>query len=71
MGNLQDFLVRHSWGPAVAPQLLKLGLEAQCDAANKACAQLLEANKNLKQLKRRYQKLYRDHHNLIGEFCVF
>ncbi|PNF30854.1 LisH domain-containing protein ARMC9, partial [Cryptotermes secundus] len=65
-GNLRDFLVNHSWGSAVAPRLLKLGLEAQCNTAHKAYAQLLEANRNLKQLKRRYQRLYKDHHNLLG-----
>jgi hypothetical protein len=54
----------------VAPRLFKLGVEAQCDAACKACGQLLEANKKLGQLKQGYQRLYKDHHNLIGELCM-
>jgi hypothetical protein len=61
--------VRHCWGPAVAPQLLKLGLNTQSDTAQNAHSQLLETQKNLKHLRRRYQKLHKDHHNLIGEFC--
>jgi hypothetical protein len=66
--SLQDFLVRHSWGPAVAPRLLKLAVEAQRDAAYKANGQLLEVNRQLAQLKQSYQRLYKDHQNLIGEF---
>jgi hypothetical protein len=67
---LQEFIVRHCWGAAVAPQLLNLGLNYQSDTAQKAHLQLLETQKNLKHLRRRYQKLHKDHHNLIGEFCM-
>ena len=68
--SLQEFLVRHCWGAAVAPQLLNLGLNTQSDTTQKVHLQLLETQKNLKHLRRRYQKLHKDHHNLIGEFCV-
>lgn len=68
---LQEFVVRHSWGAAVAPQLLNTGLNIQSDTAQKAHLQLLETQKNLKYLRRRYQKLNKDHHKLIGEFSVF
>jgi len=67
---LQEFVVRHCWGAAVAPQLLNLGLNTQSDTAQKANLQLLETQKNLKHLRRRYQKLHKDHHNLIGGFCM-
>jgi len=66
--SLRDFVVEHSWGAAVASQLLKLGLETRSDMAHKLHSQLLEAHKNFKQLKWRYHKLNKDHHNLIGEF---
>jgi hypothetical protein len=69
--SLQDFVAKHSWGTVAAPQLLlKLGLKTQRDTTHISHSQLLEAHKNFKQLKRRYQKLHKDHHNLIGEFCL-
>ncbi|KAJ9591199.1 hypothetical protein L9F63_002270 [Diploptera punctata] len=64
--NLRDFLIEHSWGSTVAPQLLQLGLVHRCSTAQKSHAQLLETHKHFKLLKRRYQKLHKDHHNLIG-----
>jgi hypothetical protein len=63
-------MVEHCWGTVATPQLLKLGLKAQCDTTHISHSQLLESHKNLKQLKRRYQKLQKDHHNLIGELHV-
>ncbi|XP_069681051.1 lisH domain-containing protein ARMC9-like isoform X2 [Periplaneta americana] len=62
-GSLRNFVVGHCWGAGVAPRLLQLSL---VDGVHKSHSQLLEAHKNYKQLKRRYQKLHRDHHNLIG-----
>ncbi|PSN46182.1 LisH domain-containing protein ARMC9 [Blattella germanica] len=64
--TLQDFVIEHSWGPTVAPRLLQMGLESQCNLIPKSYSQLLETHKHFKHLKSRYQKLHKDHHKLIG-----
>ncbi|XP_021928182.1 lisH domain-containing protein ARMC9-like isoform X3 [Zootermopsis nevadensis] len=63
--SLREFVVDQSWGKVVAPQILKLVLESRCDSTRGSHSRFLEAH-NFKKLKQRYQKLQKDHHNLIG-----
>ncbi|XP_067000714.2 lisH domain-containing protein ARMC9 [Anabrus simplex] len=63
--SLRQFLEEHSWGSSVVPQLVLMCGAQQSHLPNRSHNHV-DTHNNYKQLRRRYHKLYKDHHNLLS-----
>ncbi|CAG2063949.1 unnamed protein product, partial [Timema podura] len=64
--SVEQFVVDHCWGEGVSPRLVAMCSTSQTAPPSQRRLHCTEVHRSYHELKRRFHRLNKDHHNLIG-----